>query len=74
MGIIQTVLAFLRVLLVGRAALAAENLALRHQLAVLQRSAKRPSLEDLNHQLAGQDTLGIPVDSTHHRPPRLPTV
>ncbi len=29
-GIIQTVLAFLRALLVGRAALAAENLALRH--------------------------------------------
>jgi hypothetical protein len=34
MGIIQTVLAFLRALLVGRAALAAENPALRHELPV----------------------------------------
>jgi len=44
MGIMQTVLAFLRALLVGRAALAAENLALRQQLAVLHRSVKRPKL------------------------------
>ena len=44
MGSIQTVLTFLRALLVGRAALAAENLALRNQLAALQRSVKRPKL------------------------------
>ncbi|MGB2821634.1 MAG: integrase core domain-containing protein [Phycisphaerae bacterium] len=44
MGIIQTVLAFLRTLFVGKAALVAENLALRHQLTVVQRSVKRPKL------------------------------
>jgi len=42
MGILRMILAFLRVLLGSRAALAAENLALRQQLLVLQRSAKRP--------------------------------
>jgi hypothetical protein len=35
MGIIRLVPAFLKALLADRAALAAENLALRHQLAVL---------------------------------------
>jgi len=44
MGIIHLVLAFLKAFLAGRAALAAENPALRHQLAVLQRSVKRPKL------------------------------
>ena len=44
MGILRLILAFLRVLLGSRAALAAENLALRHQLGVLQRSVKRLKL------------------------------
>ena len=44
MGILRLVLAFLRVLFGSRAALAAENLALRQQLIVLQRSVKRPKL------------------------------
>jgi hypothetical protein len=44
MDIVRMVLAFLRALMVGRAELAAENVALRHQLAVLQRSIKRPRL------------------------------
>ncbi len=44
MGIFQAIVAFLRTFFVGRAALAAENLALRHQLTVLQRSVKRPKL------------------------------
>jgi len=44
MGIVRVVLAFLRALMLGRTGLAAENLALRHQLAVLERSVKRPQL------------------------------
>jgi putative transposase len=36
--------AFLRAFLVGSTAIALENLALRHQLAVLQRSSRRPRL------------------------------
>ena len=35
---------FVRALLVGSAAIALENLALRHQLLVLQRSVRRPRL------------------------------
>src|SRR6516165_10308201 len=35
---------FLRALLLGSAAIALENLALRHQLLVLQRSGRRPRL------------------------------
>ncbi len=46
MGIFQAIVAFLRAFFVGRAVLAAENLALRRQLTVLQRSVKRPNLTD----------------------------
>jgi len=42
MGVLQVVTILFRLLLQSRAALAAENLALRQQLAVLQRSVKRP--------------------------------
>ena len=42
MGGLHVVAILLRLLLQSRAALAAENLALRHQVAVLQRSVKRP--------------------------------
>jgi hypothetical protein len=41
-------LAFLRAAMARRASLLAENLALQHQLAVLQRSAKRPKLRPLD--------------------------
>ena len=44
MAALQVVTILVRVLLQSRAALAAENLALRQQLAVLQRSVKRPRL------------------------------
>jgi transposase InsO family protein len=44
MGALQVVTALLRQLLQSRAALAAENLALRNQIVILQRSVKRPRL------------------------------
>lgn len=44
MGVIGLILGFLHAVLLPRAALIAENLALRQQLAVLQVSAKRPRL------------------------------
>ncbi len=44
MDALQLVTALLRQLLKRRAALAAENLALRQQVALLQRSVKRPRL------------------------------
>ena len=40
MGIIHLALAFLKAFFAGRAAVAAENLALRHQPAVFQRSGR----------------------------------
>jgi len=43
-GVIQLIGILFRALLANRAALAMENLALRHQLAVLERSVKRPAL------------------------------
>jgi len=44
MDVLKLVFLVMRSLFVSRAALAAENLALRQQLAVLQRSARRPRL------------------------------
>ncbi len=44
MGSLQLVTNLLRQLLQSRAALVAENLALRHQILILQRSVKRPRL------------------------------
>ena len=46
MGWIQLLVAFLRALLRDRAELAAENLGLRQQLAVLERTMKRPRLRN----------------------------
>ncbi len=44
MGIVSGIVFFVRALLSNRAAIATENLALRQQLGVLQRSVKRPHL------------------------------
>ena len=44
MGALQLATALLRQLLQSRAALVAENLALRHQIVILKRSVKRPRL------------------------------
>ena len=44
MGICQSVVVFLRAFILGGAATAVENLALRQQLAVCRRSVKRPRL------------------------------
>ena len=44
MGLSLVIRVILRILLANRAALIAENLALRQQLAVLSRPAKRPRL------------------------------
>ena len=44
MGVLRMIGAFLRVIFGSRGALAAENLALRQQLMVLQRPVNRPNL------------------------------
>ena len=44
MSLLHAVFVFIRAFMVGQAALATENLALRQQLAVLHHSAKRPRL------------------------------
>ena len=44
MGLLNVIRVILRILLANRAALVAENLALRQQLVVLSRSTKRPRL------------------------------
>ena len=44
MGILRAVFFFVRGLLLSRSALAAENLALRQQVAVYKQSVKRPKL------------------------------
>ncbi len=51
MGVIRAIFLFFRVFITSRSAIAAENLALRHQLGILQRSVKRPRLRQLDRIL-----------------------
>jgi hypothetical protein len=44
MGLLQALYFFLRAYLISHATLAAENLALRQQLSVLEHTCKRPKL------------------------------
>ena len=44
MGVARTIFFFFRVFITNRSTIVAENLALRHQLGVLQRSVRRPRL------------------------------
>ena len=44
MGVLKAIILLVRGIMMDRAALAMENLALRQQLAVLRQSVKRPSL------------------------------
>ena len=44
MGILQSIFLFFRAFIMGRAAAAVENLALRQQVAVFKQSVKRPKL------------------------------
>ena len=76
---------FLRALLLGSAAIALENLALRHQLRVLQRSVRRPRLARWDRILWGLAVPGLgglafqsrhrPAgDGARMAPPRLPAL
>ena len=44
MGIVQSIFLFVRAFIIGRAAAAFENLALRQQVTVFKQSVKRPRL------------------------------
>ena len=46
MGVVRVIVILFRVFLLPRAAFAAESLAFRQQLAVLQVDVKRPSVND----------------------------
>lgn len=48
MGIVQSIFLFVRAFVIGRAAAAFEDLALRQQVAVLKQSVKRPRLRPLD--------------------------
>ena len=45
-GVLRVILTFVKAFFVSQATLAAENIALRQQLLVLQRSVKRPKLRN----------------------------
>ncbi len=51
MSVVRVFVALIRALLMPRAVILAENLALRHQLGVLKRSVARPKIEDSDRVL-----------------------
>ena len=53
MGIVQSIFLFVRAFIMGRAAAAVENLALRQQLAVFKQSVKRPKLRSRDRDFWG---------------------
>ena len=53
MGALQLLTALLRLLLLSRATVVAENLALRHQIVVLQRSVEAPEAPSARPDLLG---------------------
>ena len=63
MSVVKLIVALLRELLASRTALMVENLALRHQLVVLQRSVKRPRLRRRDRVLWVWLSCSGPADS-----------
>ena len=61
MAIIQAVVLFVRAFIMGRAAAAVENLALRQQVAVFKQSVKRPKLRSRDRDGIYGDYLTKPV-------------
>ena len=67
MGILRLIVAFVRAFFVSRAALAAENIALRHQLAVLQRAVQRPQLRKRDMRGRRSHEHLLPFDAPFRR-------
>ncbi len=51
MSVVCTIFLILGALIANRSTIAAENLALRHQLGILQRSVERPRIRQLDRIL-----------------------
>ncbi len=58
MGVVRTIFLFLRAFITTRSVIAAENLALRQQLGVLQRSVKRARLRRRDRVCLGSGRTG----------------
>ena len=72
MSALKLLVALLRRFLATRAALLVENLALRHQLAVLQRSVKRPRLRALGLAVPAVAWFGMRRDTPEEQRDDLP--
>ncbi len=65
MGILRIFLGMLKAIFAGRATLVSENLALRHQLGVLQRSVRRPKLRKCD-RISGHGYCGFGQAGDRH--------